>query len=166
MRFTGAIYLIILGLVVAVFGGGFAWLMWRSFERASGQRDWEEGSCQILQSEVIERKIGENVSTEYSYGLLFGYEVDGEGMSSDQYSLRGNSWSHSRVPATELIERFPAGTKQICYVNPDNPAQAVLKRDSKGPGYSLWFPLLLMVGGLGVVSGGCRNLRRARRQQA
>ena len=63
MRFTGAIYLIILGLVVAVFGGGFAWLMWRSFERASGQRDWEEGSCQILQSEVIERKIGENVST-------------------------------------------------------------------------------------------------------
>lgn len=165
MRFTGAIYLIILGLVVAVFGAGVAWLMWRSFERASGQRGWEEQSCQILQSEVIERKIGEDVPTEYSYGLLFGYEVEGEGMTSDQYTLRGNSWSHSRVSATELVELFPSGTKQTCYVNPGNPAQSVLKRDSKGPGYSLWFPLLLMVGGLGVVSGGCRNLLRARRRE-
>lgn len=162
MRFTGAIYLILLGLLLAVFGGGFTWLMWRSFERAAGQRGWEEHSCQILQSEVIERKIGRDVPKDYAHGLLFGYEVDGEGYTSDRLTIRGIAWSKSREKASVWVEEFPVGTKQVCHVDPADPTMAVLKFDTKAAGYSLWFPILLMVGGLGVAVGGVRGLMRGR----
>jgi hypothetical protein len=33
----------------------------------------------------------------------------------------------------------------------------VLKRDSKAPGYSLWFPIIFVVGGLGIIVGAVRS---------
>ncbi|MFP6880316.1 MAG: hypothetical protein VCA34_05170, partial [Roseibacillus sp.] len=37
------------------------------------------------------------------------------------------------------------------------PSFAVLKRDSKAPGYSLWFPIIFVVGGLGIILGAVRS---------
>jgi hypothetical protein len=37
-----------------------------------------------------------------------------------------------------------------CFVNPKNPQLAVLKPDSLAPGYSIWFPGLFMIAGLGI----------------
>jgi hypothetical protein len=37
-----------------------------------------------------------------------------------------------------------------CLVHPQNPALAVLKPDSLAPGYSIWFPGLFMIAGLGI----------------
>lgn len=162
MRVTGALYLILLGLVVAAAGGVFTWLMWRSYERASGQRDWEAVPARILQSEVASRKIGENVPHEYSHGLLFGYEVNGERFTSERLTLRGALWSKDAGRVAELAKQYPVGSDQTAWVDPEDPAHAVLKLDSKAPGYSLWFPILILVGGLGVICGGVRNLLRAR----
>lgn len=162
MRFTGALYLMFLGMLLCVSGGGFTWLMWRSYERASTQRGWENVSCRILESKVVERKIGETVPLEYSHGLLYGYEIRGERYSSSRLTLRGASWSHAPDRALALVETYPAGSEQRCYVDPNAPEEAVLKLDSKAPGYSLWFPLLIVAGGLGIISGGVRNLLRAK----
>ena len=38
----------------------------------------------------------------------------------------------------------------MAYVNPSDPDFAVLKPDTKAAGYSIWFPLLFVVGGLGI----------------
>ena len=62
--------------------------------------------------------------------------------------------------AEKMAEKFPEGSRQTCFVNPSDPAFAVLKLDSKGPGYSLWFPLLIVVGGLGIIVGAVRGLLR------
>jgi hypothetical protein len=35
-------------------------------------------------------------------------------------------------------------------VNPAEPSFAILKTDSLAPGYSIWFPALFVVGGLGI----------------
>lgn len=162
MRFTGAIYLILLGLLLAVFGGGFAWLMWRSFDRASGQRGWEEVPCRILQSEMVERKIGRDVPTDYAHGLLYGYQVDGVGYTSDRLTIRGIAWSKSKAKAEKWPKKYPEGSEQVCHVDPEDPTMAVLRFDTKAAGYSLWFPILLMVGGLGVAVGALRSLLRGR----
>jgi hypothetical protein len=37
-----------------------------------------------------------------------------------------------------------------CRVNPHDPDFAVLKPDSLAPGYSIWFPALFVIGGLGM----------------
>ena len=162
MRVTGAIYLMLLGLLVAASGGVFTWLMWRSFDRASAQRDWVPVPARILRSEVDSRKIGTNVQMEFSHGLLFGYEMDEIPYSSTRLTLRGALWSKNEERAAAEAERYPVGSEQTAWVDPDDPQNAVLKMDSKAPGYSLWFPILILVGGLGVMCGGVRNLLKAR----
>lgn len=160
MRNLGHIYLIALGLILCAVGGCFTWLMWRSFERASAQGDWQVVSCRILESRVGERKLSESIPAEYAHHVLFGYEAAGEARTSELMSIRGVSWSSNSAKAGRLAEKFPAGTVTECFVDPDDPDRAVLKKDSKGPGYSLWFPVLFVVAGLGIMVGAVRGMVR------
>ena len=147
--------------MLAAVGGVFTWLMWRSFDRALDQGDWAEVPCRILRSEVLERRIGPDSPPEFGYGVTFEYRVGGESHSAETVSLRGTSWSSHSEPARSWMERYPLDSEQTCHVNPDDPSQAVLEPDSKGPGYSLWFPLLFVVGGLVMIVNAVRGLLRA-----
>lgn len=160
MRNAGSLYLILLGIILCAIGGVFSWLMWRSFNRAVDQRDWQERPCRILESRVMERKIGDNVETEFGLRILFGYEFAEQSRTSELRSLRGVSWSRERSRIEARAERYPVGQAGVCHVDPDNPDHAVLELDSKAPGYSLWFPLLIVAGGLGIITGALRTMRR------
>ena len=162
---AGSLYLIFIGLLLCAAGGAFAWLMWRSFDRAASQRDWTEVECTILSSRIDQRKIGNAVKTEYSFGVLYGYQFEGKPYTSEKFSLRGSPWSSRRERAEKRKEDYPEGTKMTCFVDPAEPTFAVLKLDSKGPGYSLWFPLLFVIGGLGVIFGAIRSWIREGRAQ-
>ena len=106
------------------------------------QREWAEVECTILSSRIDQRKIGVDVKTEYSLGVMYGYTYEGKSYTSDRFSLRGAPWSSSEEKAKTRQEEYPEGEKMTCHVDPAEPTFAVLKLDSKGPGYSLWFPLL------------------------
>lgn len=154
---AGNLYLIFVGLLFCAAGGGFAWLMWRSFDRASDQANWAEVECTIIESRVEDRKIGRDVKTEYRFSVLYGYRFDDEEITSERYSLRGSPWSGDDKRAAKLVDNYPAGEATMCFVDPTDPESAVLKRDSKAPGYSLWFPLIFVVGGLGIIVGALRG---------
>ena len=147
----GSIYLIGLGLILALVGGAFTWLLGRSFIRAQEMDSWVRTDCVILESEVRERQIGIDVPVDYSFGLLFGYEYEGKRYASDRFDLRGNAWVKEKAKIQRLAKAFPLRSQQTCIVNPAKPDFAVLKRESKAPGYSIWFPILFLVGGLGVM---------------
>ena len=163
MRQLGNLYLIMIGLLLCLAGAVFAWLMWRSFDRAAGQRGWQDAPCRILESEVMARKIGEDVPSEYGLKVLFGYEFGGESRTSDLLSIRGVSWSRDQSRAQDRAERYRVGNESVCHVDPGDPDRAVLMLDSKAPGYSLWFPLLIVAGGLGIIAGAVRMILRGRR---
>jgi hypothetical protein len=38
----------------------------------------------------------------------------------------------------------------VCFVNPADPSFAILEKDSKAVIYTIWFPGLFVVGGLGM----------------
>lgn len=154
---AGSLYLVFVGLLLCVAGGAFALLMWRSFDRASGQRDWEETECTIVESRIDQRQIGSEVGTEYSFAVTYGYSYDGKVFTSERYSLQGDFWSSSKERSQRRVDKFPGGTTKSCYVNPEDPSSAVLKMDSKAPGYSLWFPLIFIVGGIGMMIGAVRS---------
>ena len=160
MRNPGSLYLILLGIILCAIGGVFAWLMWRSFDRAVDQRNWQELPCRILESRIMERKIGENVELEFGLQILFGYEFAGQSRTSELRSLRGVSWSRERSRIEARAERYPVGQATVCHLDPDHPDRAVLELDSKAPGYSLWFPLLIVTGGLGIIIGALRTMFR------
>ncbi len=155
---TGSrVYLSIIGLMLALAGGVFLALMWRSYQRALEVERWPQTPCLILQSGEDERQIDPNGPVERRFSVLYGYEWQGRQYSSTLWRLRGSRWSSKEEGVQELIERYPEGSTQECRVNPASPDIAVLEPESKAPGYSIWFPAIFVVGGLGMVAGAWRR---------
>lgn len=147
---AGRWYLAILGLVLAFLGAVFVLLMGRSFLRAREMRTWPEVACVILSSEVGERRHDENSPMEFREDLSFGYTWNGTAHTGDHLTLRGSPWSSDRGLVEARTAEYPVGMATTCHVNPAAPDFAVLKTDSLAPGYSIWFPALFVIGGLGI----------------
>jgi len=146
----GRWFLALLGLSIALLGALFVWLMARSFLRARDMRSWPEVPCVILSSEIEQRIHDPQSPPEFRLDLSFGYEWQGQARTGDHLTLRGNPWSSKRELAEKRAAEFPAGKAGTCRVDPANPDFAVLKPDSLAPGYSIWFPALFVIGGLGI----------------
>jgi hypothetical protein len=146
----GRWFLFALGLVLALIGALFVWLLGRSYLRAREMHQWPELPCTILSSEIEARVHDPQSPTEYRHSVSFGYEWQGEARSSDRFSLRGSAWSSKRGLVEKRAAEFPVGGTSTCRVNPADPDFAVLKPDSLAPGYSIWFPGLFVIGGLGI----------------
>lgn len=151
------VYLSLIGLALAVAGGVFLALMWRSYQRARQVESWPQVPCVILRSEVEERQIDPNGPVERRFGVLYGYTWQGVTRDSDRWKLRGSGWTTKEEGVQELIDRYPEGSQQSCRVNPSDPAVAVLETESKAPGYSLCFPGIFVIGGLGMIAGAWRR---------
>jgi hypothetical protein len=54
------------------------------------------------------------------------------------------------------------GMNTECFVDPQNPQLAILKPDSLAPGYSIWFPGLFMIAGLGITFNALIHARGAK----
>ena len=115
--------------------------------------------CLILESGVEERKLGESVETEYRHKLLYGYEFENVPYTGEHEKRRENPWSSDISKAEEQIEKYPEGSQQTCFVNPQTPAVSVLAHDTEAGGYTIWFPGIFVVGGLGIVVGALRKSR-------
>lgn len=159
---SGRWFLVLTGLSLVLIGGLFVWLMGRSFLRAQEMRSWPEVECVIIASALEERRNDVNSPLEYRLNVVFSYEWAGESRSGDRLSLRGSPWSSKRVLSEQRAAEYPVGTQTTCRVNPADPGLAVLKPDSLGPGYSIWFPSLFVIGGLVMCY---RALRKPRASQ-
>ncbi len=159
---AGRVFLILLGLVVAALGCLFVWLLGRSFLRAYEMRKWPEVACVILASELEEKRHDPNSPTEYRQDLSFGYEWKGERHTGDRLTLRENPWSSKREEMESRASQYEVGENTTCRVDPANPDFAVLQPDSLAPGYSIWFPALFVIGGLGISFRAMAGKRTAR----
>ena len=154
---AGAWYLTAVGVSLCVIAGVFLWLMTRSYLRAKEMTTWPQVPCLILRSEVAEKRIGETVAPDYRFAVLFRYEFEGKDYESERWGLRGSMPRQDPTQAKKLVEEFPLGSQQLCWVNPREPQIALLKLDSRAAGYSLWFPGLFFLGGVGMVVGAWRK---------
>ncbi len=57
----------------------------------------------------------------------------------------------------ELIATYPAGSTPTCFINPDDHEFAILEHAPLASIYTIWFPALFVVGGLGIILGGIRR---------
>ena len=147
---AGRWYLAVLGLALAVIGGLFVGLMGRSFLRAREMRSWPQVECVIISSEIQERRHDDNSPREFRQEVSFGYQWQGAYRTGDLLTLRGSPWTSKPDLIQARSAEYPVGKSTTCRVNPRDPDFAVLKADSLAPGYSIWFPALFVVGGLGI----------------
>ena len=156
----GAIYLSVLGLVLILAGSSFMWLMARSYQRAADMRGWQRVDAVVLRAEIEERKIGSDVPKDYRVGLLYGYTYNEQNYTGDRITLRPNPWTKDRGRAEKALALLKEGETIDAYVKPDDPALAILKLDTKAPGYSIWFPGVFVLGGFGIIFGAIRSVFR------
>lgn len=156
---AGSWYLTAVGLALCFISGIFLWLMTRSYLRARDMTTWPQVPCLVLSSEVNERRIADNVAPDFRLAVLYRYQFEGKDYESKLWSLRGSMPRTERAPVEKLVKQFPQGSRQNCWVNPQDPKIAVLKVDSRAAGYSLWFPGLFFLGGLGMIWGAWRRPR-------
>ena len=158
----GRWFMAFIGLSLAIIGGLFVFLMARSYMRAKEMRNWPKVPCVILASELEERRHDPNSPMEYRHRVNFGYEWQGQGLLGEKTTLRGNAWTNKRKLADERLAEFHVGMNTECFVDPQNPQLAILKPDSLAPGYSIWFPGLFMIAGLGITFNALINARGAK----
>ena len=158
------VFMSMIGVMLALAGGIFFWLMGASWLRAREIDRWAVVPCAILESEVESRRDDpdwpEEMPQEFRYRIRYAYDWQGAEFESGRFRLRGAPWSSRPEAAEEWVATYPVGTVAECRVNPANPAEAVFLPESKAPGYSLWFPLIFVVGGIGVVVGAWRRPAR------
>lgn len=151
------VYLSFIGLALALAGGIFFALMWRSFQRARTVEHWPVVPCIILSSSTEERQVDPNGPVERRFAVLFAYEWKGQPYESELVKLRGSGWSSKTDITMAYLEKYPEGAQRQCHVNPQKPNEAVLEKESKAAGYSIWFPGIFVVGGIGMIVGAWRR---------
>jgi Protein of unknown function (DUF3592) len=67
-----------------------------------------------------------------------------------QQIRRGEGMIGDEDDAIALREQFSPGQQTRCWVNPAAPENSVLLHGTRAGLYSLWFPLLFVVGGCGM----------------
>jgi len=127
-------------------GSLFEVFILREFARAAGQRSWKPVPCTIVASEV--REIGGQ--SPYAVAVSYQYDCGGRRYSGSVYK-RGYSTSETYSSAHKIVQRYPVGRATVCYVNPQNAAEAVLKRDSMLIGFVALFPLIFVAIGAGGI---------------
>jgi hypothetical protein len=110
-------------------------------------RTWVPVTCQILSSEV---KSHSGESTTYSVAISYAYTYDGREYTGSRYNFTTGA-SSGRKAKKEIVARHPEGTETLCYVNPDNPQEAVIERSRvRDWGFGL-IPLVFVLVGAGGV---------------
>ena len=154
--------MLLVAVCLILIGSLFIYLMGRSYLRANAMRDWPVVECIILESSIEQRQHDPYSPQEFSHQVLYGYDWEGHSYTGKRISLRGVKWSSKGHGVDRSRANYPVGSIQRCHVNPDDPLVAVLELDSLAPLYSIWFPSLFVIGGLGILITAIRPRKTAR----
>jgi hypothetical protein len=88
-------------------------------------KSWIETAATIQHSEVITQSSIHG--PEYSLNVVFAYQVSGTNYQSDNLGF-GSGLDTPAADMSDWVALHPAGTQTRCWVNPEDPKQAVLDR--------------------------------------
>ncbi|MCA9080442.1 MAG: DUF3592 domain-containing protein [Planctomycetaceae bacterium] len=118
--------------------------------KMSAAKNWQAIPCTIVTSEVGVHR-GDDSNT-YSVDVTYKYEVNGEEYAGDQYSFFTMN-SNSRRWREKVVKQIPPGTQTTCFVNPEDPFEAVLERGWTPDWGWAFFPVPFVLIGLGGFVG-------------
>jgi hypothetical protein len=112
-------------------------------------RQWNAVPCHILASKVEENSDKHGLT--YTVKIKYAYTVNGKDYRCTRYQFTQNATS-AREPKARVVAHYQRGSAVVCYVNPKNPSEAVLDRETVPPLWFGLFPLVFMgIGAMGAV---------------
>jgi hypothetical protein len=150
-----------IALLALAFIGGASWsVLWAfpTIQKFATSESWPATPCKVISSRVQSHESNDN-STTYSVDILYSYKVNGQEFKSSRYDFIGGSSSGAQSKR-EIVSHYHAGKMATCYVNPNNPSEAVLSPGWNWKALLLLFPLGLTLVGAGGLIGIYRSQRR------
>lgn len=145
-----------LGLCLALAGAVFTWVLWVAWQRAEETRRWPQVTCRIELSRVARELPTPNSNPAYRAELRYRYTWAGVEHTGNRLKRVDSPSQHEEVIQARIAP-WKAGMEAVCHVNPADPRMAVLKHDTRAALYSIWFPLLFVLGGLRIAWGAARG---------
>ncbi len=139
-----------LGLICIAMGSLFVWYLWASYKKASITNSWIETPATITQSSIDVSQLTQHYMTKYRLDVEYTYEFEGKKYTGTRIK-RLPVESGDDLKVTKKMKAYPIGAEVTAFVNPSAPDEAVLERDSKAALYSIWFPCLFVLGGVGII---------------
>lgn len=155
----GRWWLVAMGMTLVIAGSFFAWRMWLSFEKAQVTRGWTEVPCRIVSSRVVSERPTPNSPPAHRVELRYEYEIGGVKHIGTRIREVEAAPTQHLENAQSRQQQYPPGSAQRCFVDPAAPDASVLEHASRAALYSIWFPLLFVVGGFGMLRGAFRRSR-------
>lgn len=125
------------GIIVAAILGLIAlWILLRALRgwaAASASRAWLTASGRVLNSSLIRtQRRGTSGGGSYIPMIVYEYQVDGKVYRGNRYAFGSQIGTGFTGIASRVVDQYPEGSTVDVYYNPDNPAEAVLKRSAGG----------------------------------
>lgn len=88
---------------------------------------WEPTAGEVVRSEVV--NAGDTTGDRFLPRVTYSYTVDGQTYTGTQIDLRGDVFYGNEDAAALQLRGYTPGTAVTVYVNPADPARAVLTRE-------------------------------------
>jgi len=150
-----------MGAVLMAVGVFFTYQLWESYQRSEETRHWLQVPCEIITSQVNTEHPANNSPAEYLAVVRYSYKLN-DAIYHGGVIRHGMGRSMDRATAEQRITPYPVGKKTVCYVNPEQPGQSVLEHTSGAAIYTIWFPMLFVAGGFGMILNAWRDKRPRR----
>ena len=143
---------VVLFAIFAIVGLGMLYpLGIRPIVRTIDAESWRETPCRILSAKVRRHESNDSDGgTTYSVDIFYEYEFNGRTWKSNRYGFMGGSSSGYGGKA-KVVEEYKKARNPVCYVNPENPGEAVLKRGFHAGLLLGLIPLAFVAVGIGGV---------------
>ncbi len=154
--------MILFGLVFAGFGLVFMFVLGKQAVNEAQVYQWEKVPCEIERCEIkTSRSRDEN---PFQLEIRYRYSFNGHTHKSTRYTLQEH-WVADYEKLALKRKTLLNQSEEVCYVNPRDPAQAVMRREGLGTGLMILFPLVFVVIGGAIAWGGVYSLRKKKNLQ-
>ena len=147
---------VLFGLSIVFLGLIFVYVLLVAYGRAKETRSWDRVPAKMLKVEIVESRPTPNSPFQYTPVVEYQYRYQNknylgtlikrvDGPSSDKGRAEKKNKSYSK---DETVD---------CWVNPQAPNIAILKHGTLAPLYTIWFPGLFVVAGLGIIFNGIKR---------
>jgi hypothetical protein len=160
----GAFFLMLFGAIFLAVGGVMGFLSLRTLDRAQAMKRWKETPARVVSCE-LSRTRGSKGGYSYQAKATYRYEVGSVGFTGNRVSLHSGSdniGDFQRRTYERLKRSKERAEDTVCWVNPENPAEAILTRKPRLEMLIFMQLFVLAFGGpgLGIVLTGLARLRQ------
>lgn len=125
-------------------------------------QQWEPTPAKVIWTKLKSHRSDNG--TTYSVDVFYRYEYEGQEYKSNRRGILSSS-SSGRKSKNEFIRKNPPGTEITCYVNPNQPREAVIERELGWWALFALFPVPFLAVGFGGLWSTYRK-RRAEEENA